>query len=145
MRFLPTASAAPLLVLSLVLSAPAHAAAPMSSERADEQFRAADANGDGVVTRAEFQAHRAGQWPRFDHDGDGWFSRDDLPRFAQGRWDGERLTTLRRQFDRNGDGRIARAEYLSGPTTVFDAADTNRDDAVSQAEVRALAARRREG
>ena len=42
-------------------------------------------------------------------------------------------------FDRNGDGRISRAEYLSGPTPIFDAADADHDQVVSKAELSAAA------
>ncbi|PEQ10724.1 hypothetical protein B2G71_20620 [Novosphingobium sp. PC22D] len=110
-------------------------------ENAMERLRAADTNGDGAVSRAEFLAMRASQWQRFDRDSDGYFSRDDLPGFAQKRWDGDRISTLRQEFDTNRDGRISRAEFVDGPTTLFDLADTDRDGRVTEAEAQAMTER----
>jgi Ca2+-binding EF-hand superfamily protein len=73
-----------------------------------------------------------------DRNGDGYFSKDDLPALARSRWDSDRLTQLRRDFDKNRDGRISRAEFVGGPMPMFEAADSNRDNQVSKAELQAL-------
>lgn len=108
-----------------------------------EQFKAADRNNDGQVSRAELVNYRSTQWARIDRNGDGYFSRQDLPGFAQGRWDGEKIVGLRQMYDRNNDGRISRAEFVDGPSPAFDAADTNDDGVVNAAEMRSLAAQAR--
>lgn len=121
----------------------AHAASqPFAGGSRDfaEQLKAADRNNDGQVSRPELVSYRTTQWTRFDRNGDGYFSRDDLPGFVQDRWDGEKLVQLRRAYDRDHDGRISRAEFVSGPTPAFDAADTNHDGLVSEAELRAMSA-----
>lgn len=105
-----------------------------------EQLKAADVNHDGKVSRAELVSYRTTQWSRFDRNEDGFFSRDDLPGFVQDRWNGEKLVQLRRAYDRNGDDRISRTEFVSGPTPAFDAADTNGDGLVGQRELKAFAA-----
>lgn len=104
-------------------------------------FGAADADADGTVSRAEFVAYRARQWPRLDRNGDGFISRADLPRFLQSRWDGERAAEMRRNYDHDQDGRIAQQEYLAGPTPAFDRADGNHDGIVTRTEMSAAAAR----
>ena len=63
---------------------------------------------------------------------------EDLPALARSRWDSDRLTQLRRDFDKNRDGRISRAEFVGGPMPMFEAADSNRDNQVSKAELQAL-------
>lgn len=121
----------------------AHAAARPSAGGARdfaEQLKAADRNNDGQVSRPELVGYRTTRWTRLDRNGDGYFSRDDLPGFVQSRWDGENLVQLRRAYDRDGDGRISRREFVGGPTPAFDAADTNRDGLVSEAELRAMSA-----
>lgn len=121
------------------LPAAAHAFPGDAMQRAEDQLRAADKNGDGAVGRAEFIQHRASQWSKMDRNGDGYFSKADLPSFAQSHWDGERLASLRAQFDTNRDGRLSHAEFVSGPAPVFDAADTNNDNVISKAEMRTAA------
>lgn len=138
MTFQPPHLAAALL---LFLPASVHAmpGGGAGLERAQEQLRNADSNGDGAISRAEFVQNRTNQWSRMDRNGDGYFSKDDLPRMARSRWDDDRLAELRRTFDANRDGRIARAEFVGGPAVMFDAADRNNDNIVSKAEIQALA------
>jgi len=112
-------------------------------EKALAQLRDADRNGDGKVSRAELISYRTTQWSRLDRNGDNFISRDDLPGFAQDRWNSQRFVDLRRQFDHNGDDRISRAEFVNGPTPAFDMADANHDGFVSEAELRAAAAKAR--
>ena len=127
--------------IALTGSAMPVAAQPFGGGSRDfaEQLKAADRNHDGQVSRPELVGYRTTQWIRFDRNGDGYFSRDDLPGFVQNRWSGEKLVHLRRAFDRNGDDRISRAEFIGGPTPAFDAADTNGDGLVGEAELRTLA------
>ena len=135
----PLSLAAAMLALSPGMALAAAPANGAGLERAQEQLRKADKNGDGAISRNEFIQNRVDQWSRMDRNGDGYFSKDDLPRMARSRWDGDRLAELRRAFDANGDGRIARAEFVNGPTLIFDAADRNQDNIVSKAELQALA------
>jgi Ca2+-binding EF-hand superfamily protein len=107
------------------------------------RFQGYDANGDGVITRAEwrgsarsFDVHdwnndgvlsgneiRTGAWrpsPEFDDYDDSYVFND---------WNATRF----RQLDRNGDTRIARAEWPYGAEEFF-RVDRNRDGYLSQAE-----------
>lgn len=84
------------------------------------QFIAMDANHDGVVSRAEFDAYRAQQQAgspgtsgagiaAFGHIGSHWYDRADA----------------------QGDGRVTLAEAEARPLQLFDMADTNGDGVVS--------------
>lgn len=131
----------PFAVLALAVVTPATIGASAPSSRLIEQLHAADANHDGVVTRAEYAAWRTAQWQRMDRNGDGFFTRDDLPAMLRDRWDSQRIAKLREDFDRNHDGRISRAEFVNGPMPGFDLADTNHDGVVTGAEVEAAKAK----
>lgn len=83
------------------------------------QFAALDANRDGVVTRAEFDAFRARQEAGkgavegpFGHVGGHWFDRADT----------------------KGDGRVTLAEAEARPLQLFDTADLNHDGVISLEE-----------
>ena len=133
----------PALLVGLLLLTPvsANAAGTQATLPPDalERLHAADANHDGRISRSELLKARTDQWSRFDRNKDGYFSQDDLPSFIRSRWDsGDRLVQLRAQYDVNRDNRISRTEFVNGPTPVFDAADTNHDNAVDEAEIRAF-------
>jgi Ca2+-binding EF-hand superfamily protein len=102
-------------------------------------FDSADANGDGVITREEFHAARERLFGRLDRNGDGFIDRDDLSGRLAGRQKAqERLTELIAQLDTDGDGRVSKAEFIDGPTPLFDRADTDHDGKLSQDEVAAV-------
>lgn len=125
----------------LAVPATAHATPALSGRQLDgtqaiERMRAADANHDGAVTRAELVTYRNAEWKRFDRNSDGYFSVDDLPGLLRDRWNGGKLAQMRETYDRNHDGKISRDEFTSGPTPAFDMADTNNDGRVTEAELK---------
>jgi Ca2+-binding EF-hand superfamily protein len=112
-------------------------------------FDGADADHDGVVTRAEFLAARAARFDKMDRNHDGVVSRDDLPRRLRRRAKAAgRFDALIAELDRNGDGQVTRAELAAAPPRLFDAADADHDGRVDKAELDALrrrAAARKDG
>lgn len=132
-------SARILFVLPFVtLASPSIAQA--NSDKFVSRMMEADANGDHQVSRNEMSIWRKAQWTRIDRNQDGYFSKQDLPRFAQSKWENGRPLELRQMYDTNNDGRISRYEFLNRPMAMFDRADSNGDNVVTRAEIDLAAA-----
>ncbi len=99
-----------------------------------DQMAGADTNGDGSITRAELTAFRAKNFTRLDRDGNGVLTRSDIPAMAARMRPDIDFDRLIKQFDANGDKKVSRDEFVSGPTTYFDLADANRDGVLTKAE-----------
>lgn len=84
------------------------------------QFQKIDANHDGIVTRAEFDAYRqkqaaaGGDDNPFTHVGSHWFDHADP----------------------DGTGRVTLAQAEQHPLQLFDMADVNHDGVISPTEAR---------
>jgi hypothetical protein len=92
-----------------------------------------DANGDGVVTRQEFDAGRTAMFARIDANNDGQLGADERPHRMHGRGGGHGMRHLA-NADANNDGRITRDEFLAGPIAHFERLDANDDGALSAEE-----------
>ena len=106
---------------------------------------AADANHDGVITRAEFDAARAARFAQLDANHDGSLSADERPHWgpppgqqppADHPHDGAHHGMM--NPDANGDGVISRAEYDAQGAQMFSRLDANHDGAITQAEIDAM-------
>lgn len=133
---------APLTWAFAVVAAGAAFAAPaVARERLDpmEMLARSDANHDGRVSRAEFIDARRDRFKRMDRNNDGYFSDDDLPRIARKRA-GEKVDRVIEALDTNRDGRLSRAEFVDGPTRLFDLGDRDRNGVIDRAEMGRLKA-----
>lgn len=127
------------IIRSLTLLFSLAACAPAQGQRADALLQNADADRDGSITRVEFRASRATQFERLDRDGDGVVRLSDMPRLAtSNRPEARALRTLITRADGNGDGRVTRAEFVDGPSPLFDVADRDRDGRLSAQEIAAI-------
>jgi Ca2+-binding EF-hand superfamily protein len=127
------------LFLALVLAA-TPALAQRGSGGLIDQMIAADANKDGIVTRGELLNSRAANFARFDRNGDGALSDNDIPFLLKRTAPGQQFSGMQTQFDANRDGKVSRDEFVNGPTPVFDAADTNKDNRLTRDEIDAAKA-----
>jgi Ca2+-binding EF-hand superfamily protein len=101
-----------------------------------QMLERADTNGDGDITRAEFDRVRAEMFARLDRNGDGNVDNRDRPRMFGERFD-QAYRTLA-PLDTDGNRRISRAELANGEAPAFVAGDTNGDDVLSPTEIAAL-------
>lgn len=102
-------------------------------QQVQANFDRIDANGDGVISRAEYRNVQAARWTQIDRNGDGYLGEDDFPRFAARRARTQLAEIA--YLDTNGDGRISRRELLDGPAPVFTRADRNSDGVLTRSEV----------
>lgn len=131
-----------ILFAALVLSALASGAAHAQANDPYKLMMSADADNDGKVSRDELVASRDSMFARLDRNSDGVLNtadqRKSRPRLAQA--ETTRMDQLKADFDANGDGAIAKDEFVAGPTPLFDAADANGDNFVDEGEVKAAKA-----
>jgi len=101
----------------------------------------ADANHDGVITRAEFAAARDARFDRMDRNHDGAVDMSDFGRLARFRPQAaDRLRAMIGKADANGDGHLSRTELDAAPMPLFDRADTDHDGRLDKDEIAAARA-----
>lgn len=104
-----------------------------SSRINDGRFRGMDRNGDGVITRSEWQGNTIA-FDNQDWNNDGVLSGDEVRTGAR-RSNRQAVAVDFDELDVNGDNRIARREW-EGPLDEFYERDTNDDNFLSRAELR---------
>ncbi len=110
-------------------------ASAQSVDRVARLIQAADANDDDQVTREEFQAFRAKQFPRLDRNKDGAISMADVPtRLQNNVRDKLENADVVAGFDLDSDRKVTRQEFENGPTRIFDAYDTDGNGIISGVE-----------
>jgi Ca2+-binding EF-hand superfamily protein len=90
-------------------------------------FQAMDKDGDGKLSRAEFQGREA-NFDRLDLNKDGVLEPSELNR-AVTKGAGQRFPAM----DKDGDGKLSRTEF-TGPPALFNRLDVNQDGFLSRAE-----------
>ena len=105
-------------------------------------LRNADANGDGMITQAEFRDARAKLFARLDRDGDGFLTSADKPRRMAARraGGGDRLAEAMRGLDKDGDGKVSRDEVVDNPGLMVQRADATHAGVVARQELEAFQA-----
>ncbi len=106
-------------------------------------FLSMDANGDGKVTAEEIDAFRAEQFKTADTDGDGFLSKDELLAAAMTRMQermAQRIDKMIAHDDKDGDGKISLAEQDGNPRMdrMFSRLDKDGDGALSTEELAAI-------
>lgn len=113
-------------------------------------FDEIDADKDGKITAAEMEAHRAARFAAADANKDGNLSAEELVAMheaARAERQLARSTDMIARFDANGDGLLS-ADEMPQPgegQNMFDRIDTDKDGAISKAELEAAIAQMREG
>lgn len=135
-------------ILMLAVAAASTSALALAQTAAPGAHPRPDANGDGVVTKAEAaQLPRlAGRFDQLDRNKDGKLSGDEMPMHRQGMRGQDGKARGLRALDTDGDGRISRAEMQAGEKSWaqrFDTMDVNKDGYVDRADMQARMASRR--
>ena len=101
--------------------------------RAD--IAAADANGDGTVSRKEFLEHRSARFDKLDIDDDGVLSKDEFAVALEGTPMARFQSVAFRRANSDGDSGISREEWDEMPARGFDRMDRNGDGNVDGDEL----------
>lgn len=93
-----------------------------------------DANDDGVISRAEFDAHVAAREAAIDANGDGAVTYEEAKAFR----DAQREARARARFqrlDKDGDGVVSTAETSARLVKMFEFLDADDDEQVERDEL----------
>lgn len=85
-----------------------------------------DANHDGSVTKAEFDAGVTAGWTKMDANADGQLTAAE----SGGKWDKADWTAA----DTDGNGTLSAAEFTAKKTAWWTASDANADGTIDKAE-----------
>ncbi len=135
MRYAPLIAA-----LGLACAAPAVLAAPGAGgprHAFAERLRAADTNGDGMLSRAEAAAlpKLAERFDAIDADHDGQVTREELRDYGR-----QRRAERWKRLDADGDGRVSLAEAQANAPRLaerFARLDANHDGYLTREELKA--------
>ena len=139
----PTLIAALILVPAIGFAA--ENSAVTKTPRAAGYFKKADADGNGMLSRAEVQKampRLASKFDSIDTNKDGQLSRGELHAWTKAHRGERRAKTAERfrHADTDGDGAISRAEAEKNAPRLakkFDQIDANKDGKLTQDELRA--------
>lgn len=92
-----------------------------------------DRNKDGNVTCDEWKAYAAELMAAGDTEGKGYMTPDDWKRVVA--IDRMFETIDFKYYDRNGDGKVDRAEFVERPNRAFELADRNHDCILTTVEL----------
>lgn len=135
-------------VLALVAAVVGVAGAAQADDgRERPDFATLDANGDGVITQEELQAHAAARFASVDTNGDGGLSAEELIA-AAGERAADRTERMIARADENGDGLIQQDEMRPRGgdrlARMFARVDADEDGTISEDEFTAAQERRAE-
>ena len=128
-----------LTVLALASAATIAVAAPEGHPHRGammERLKAADTNGDGLISRAEAAAlpRLAERFDQLDANRDGQVSVEEL-KAARGKHRGH--GGMVKHLDADGDGKVSKAEALTAAEKRFDRVDGNKDGFITREEAQA--------
>ena len=128
-----------LLGASALTAACATYTAPVRTAQACTTYGYVDANNDGAVTSAEWDAYRTGSYSYWDTDKDGRISRSEFENcwygggfYRQAGYDRNYWNHYWTGFDANNDGYLSNEEYWS--TATWTRADRNRNGRIDANE-----------
>lgn len=103
----------------------------MHGEQFGEHFAALDTNGDGAVSRQEFDAMRDGHLAQADANRDGLVSYEE----HKGAREAQDREQYLKRHDKDGDGRVSIGELSAKGEGHFERMDRNDDGVISKDEM----------
>lgn len=121
----------------------------MHGNMADKMFHEVDADANGEISKAEFEAFHATHFKKLDSNSDGKLTKDEMAAHhdkmrKKGKADfGERF----KEFDTNKDGALSRDEAKAMPilSKRFDEIDSNKNGLITLEEVRTIMEKKHRG
>ena len=124
-------------------------AAPALADKGHGLFGRADKNGDGFVSRVEFNASRAVLFARLDSNGDGAITQPEVdaareafrermgkpPAATHQQAQHKKHRGFLERIDANGDGRVGGAEFAAAGDRMFAKLDNNGDGQLTKEEL----------
>lgn len=106
-------------------------------------FDAIDADKDGNITTAEFDAYRAAEFAKADANSDGQVSAEELAAKQVADMTAraaEMATKMIGRMDENADGQLSAEEMANGPRapSMFERADADGNGSISKEEAEAM-------
>ena len=86
-----------------------------------------DADGDGVLTRNEYDGATSQAFKQFDKNGDGQITPDEVPNTPQAQ-------KTFKAMDKNGDGVVTQQEFQIHSAEWYEQHDLNKDGSLSKSE-----------
>jgi Ca2+-binding EF-hand superfamily protein len=134
-----------LILFAGMLTMGMHTVVHAQARDGSRAFKHLDANGDGVITKAELGASREKTFDRLDANHDGMISAEERD---SARKRAERFRKHERTHDQealakadaNGDGNLSRDEFMNAPQPIMEKADANHDGEVTRDEFDAFTA-----
>ena len=121
-----------IMLLSGVVGLMITAIPPLSAEMG--MWLDADANKDGGIDRAEFDARRAAHFKSIDGNGDGLATAEEMKAFHEKQRQAMGESFFKR-LDTDGDGKILSAEWQAASLKKFGKLDSSGDDAITADEL----------
>jgi len=126
-------------LLLLVSASAAISSTARAQQRGAAVLQAADANGDGAVSREEFLAARGQQFTRRDRNQDGSLDSTEFANRAAAR--PALAERMQKRLDQNGDGKISKDEFVNGGVALFERMDGDHNGSLDAKELAASAGR----
>lgn len=141
----------PLLIIAIAMGTGLTLTPAFAQEREPMDFAKLDTNGDGQVTIADFEAHRAARFAEADTDGDGVLSEAELLAQVEARAENRAagmVAKMLERMDANEDGVLQQDELQeargNGMTRRFENLDADENGAISEEEFEAASHERGE-
>jgi len=94
-----------------------------------------DSDGDGQITREEFDTGHAAHFGKLDLDSSGSFTIEEMDQMREAMREKRRQKRFQR-WDQDGDGNVTQEEFNAHGSDMFSGMDTDENGVVDQSEIK---------